>query len=55
MTELPDREQQIVTAHGGKIWAENRAGAAPRRRGAGSRKRGARFVIRLPAATVKRA
>ena len=47
--------QQIVTAHGGKIWAENCSGASG---GEGaktrSRKRGARFVIRLPAAVVKR-
>jgi two-component system sensor histidine kinase ChvG len=47
--------QQIVTAHGGKIWAENCVGASG---GEGaktrSRKRGARFVIRLPAAVVKR-
>ncbi len=48
--------QQIVTAHGGKIWAENRASAAPGAKGAGaSAKRGARFVIRLPAAVAKRA
>ena len=46
--------QQIVTAHGGRIWAENRAGPPPRR-GRASRKRGARFLIRLPAATTKRA
>lgn len=47
--------QQIVTAHGGKIWAENRTGAGRSRKEAGSKaKRGARFVIRLPAAEVKR-
>lgn len=47
--------QQIVVAHGGRIWAENRnAGAArPRQSGRGQatrKRRGARFVIRLPAA-----
>jgi two-component system sensor histidine kinase ChvG len=49
--------QQIVTAHGGKIWAENCSGAAGGNEKAKtrSRKRGARFVIRLPAAVVKRA
>ncbi len=49
--------QQIVTAHGGKIWAENCAGAAGVQEKAKtrSRKRGARFVVRLPAAVVKRA
>jgi two-component system sensor histidine kinase ChvG len=49
--------QQIVTAHGGKIWAENCAGAAGDQEKAKtrSRKRGARFVVRLPAAVVKRA
>ncbi len=48
--------QQIVTAHGGKIWAENCVGADRGHKGAktSSRKRGARFVIRLPAAVVKR-
>ncbi len=37
--------REIVHAHGGEIWAENRraAGAAP-----GSRPSGARFVVRLP-------
>ncbi len=48
--------QQIVTAHGGKIWAENCI--TPARSGKGARRaakpRGARFVIRLPAAVVKR-
>ena len=48
--------QQIVTAHGGKIWAENRKSPARDRSGAGSsRRRGARFVVLLPAATVRRA
>ncbi len=48
--------QQIVTAHGGKIWAENCAGTArgPKGTGASAKQRGARFVIRLPAAVVKR-
>lgn len=45
--------QQIVTAHGGRIWAENRKGP-PRRGGRASGKRGARFIIRLPAANTKR-
>jgi two-component system sensor histidine kinase ChvG len=48
--------QQIVTAHGGKIWAENRAAAAPSLKGAGGsakKQRGARFIVRLPAAVVK--
>jgi two-component system sensor histidine kinase ChvG len=47
--------QEIVTAHGGRIWAENRTGAARARTQAGSSaKKGARFVIRLPAAVTKR-
>jgi two-component system sensor histidine kinase ChvG len=48
--------QQIVTAHGGKIWAENIVDTAGGHQGAKtrSRKRGARIVIRLPAAVVKR-
>ncbi len=46
--------EQIVTAHGGKIWAENRE-ATPSRTGRGKGKKsarsmGARFIIRLPAA-----
>lgn len=48
--------QQIVLAHGGRIWAENR-GSAPggsngRSRGNGKARNGtgARFIIRLPAA-----
>lgn len=50
--------QQIVVAHGGKIWAENRNGAVvDGKPAAGSRKKGkgARFVIRLPAANETRA
>ncbi|MHA1164122.1 MAG: stimulus-sensing domain-containing protein [Alphaproteobacteria bacterium] len=46
--------EQIVTAHGGKIWVENRAAASPEARGrkgkAPARSKGARFIIRLPAA-----
>jgi two-component system sensor histidine kinase ChvG len=34
--------RQIVEAHGGRIWAENRREAAPR---------GARFIVELPAWT----
>lgn len=51
--------EQIVTAHGGKIWAENRPAASSKR---GQRKgkapahsAGARFIIRLPAALGARA
>ncbi|MGI8725923.1 MAG: stimulus-sensing domain-containing protein [Methyloceanibacter sp.] len=40
--------RQIIAAHGGRIWAENRTFAE--RSGSGDRKTGARFVIRLPAA-----
>ena len=40
--------QQIVEAHGGRIWAENIT--APGAAGAEPRKLGARFVVRLPAA-----
>ena len=48
--------QQIVTAHGGKIWAENITPPRARKTAGGrTRQRGARFVIRLPAAVVKRA
>lgn len=47
--------QQIVIAHGGKIWAENCTGAtAGEKSTTRSRKKGARFVIRLPAANMKR-
>ena len=47
--------RQIVVAHGGRLWAENRLdegdGARGRSVGAAERKSaGARFVIRLPAA-----
>lgn len=50
--------QQIILAHGGRIWAENRAAAAgngrngrsPRGNGRQGAATGARFVIRLPAA-----
>ena len=38
--------KQIVDAHGGRIWAENRPG--PRTRTSAARV-GARFVVRLPA------
>lgn len=41
--------RQIMAAHGGRIWAENRASAG-KSADAGVRKTGARFVIRLPAA-----
>ena len=39
--------KQIIEAHGGKIWAENRAG--PIDSGGDARIAGARFVVRLPA------
>jgi len=43
--------QQIILAHGGNIWAENREGRASTRRAKDGRPgTGARFVIRLPAA-----
>ncbi len=45
--------QQIITAHGGEIWAENGDGQ-PRKDGRTSRNRGARFVIRLPTINTKR-
>jgi two-component system sensor histidine kinase ChvG len=45
--------QQIVTAHGGRIWAENRIHPEPGREGSTAlepgKVYGARFVIRLPA------
>jgi two-component system sensor histidine kinase ChvG len=41
--------RQIVEAHGGRIWAENRLGAPPKA-GEAPRIAGARFVVRLPAA-----
>jgi two-component system sensor histidine kinase ChvG len=52
--------EQIVTAHGGKIWAENRSVASSKTRGRKGRASarssgGARFIIRLPAAPVTRA
>ena len=40
--------KQIVEAHGGTIWVENRTGA-PRRATATPTVLGARFVVRLPA------
>jgi two-component system sensor histidine kinase ChvG len=40
--------KQIVEAHDGRIWAENRMG--PARAGAPPAPQGARFVVRLPAA-----
>jgi two-component system sensor histidine kinase ChvG len=39
--------KQIIEAHGGKIWAENRPGPADAE--GDSRIAGARFVVRLPA------
>ena len=45
--------RQIVAAHGGRLWAENRFLAATGAKSAGTPERasgGARFVIRLPAA-----
>ena len=41
--------KQIIEAHGGKIWAENRRGV-PTHEGADPLILGARFVVRLPAA-----
>ena len=41
--------RQIIAAHGGRIWAENRASAG-KSADTGVHKTGARFVIRLPAA-----
>ena len=47
--------QQIVIAHGGKIWAENRPVQPTKGRSRSSKKSGgARFVIRLPAASTSR-
>ena len=47
--------QQIVIAHGGKIWAENLPVKSTGRRSRSSKKSGgARFIIRLPAASTKR-
>ncbi len=47
--------RQIVVAHGGRIWAENRCDPAKRGKDKAAKarppSRGARFVIRLPAAT----
>ena len=42
--------RQIVEAHGGRIWAENRTLPRPQTGAARAPQRGARFVIRLPAA-----
>ncbi len=41
--------KQIIEAHGGKIWAENRHGV-PTHEGAEPLILGARFVVQLPAA-----
>ena len=41
--------KQIIEAHGGKIWAENRRGV-PTHDGAEPLVLGARFVVQLPAA-----
>lgn len=47
--------QQIIIAHGGKVWAENCGETSNRRRGgARAAKWGARFVIRLPATSRER-
>lgn len=46
--------QQIVTAHGGRIWAENREGRSRSGGRASGKSGGARFLIRLPAANTKR-
>jgi len=45
--------RQIIVAHGGRIWAENRTAEDPtakKGRGRAKKTTGARFVIRLPAA-----
>ena len=42
--------RQIVVAHGGRLWAENRVPEAKDLGAAASQSGGARFVIRLPAA-----
>jgi two-component system sensor histidine kinase ChvG len=41
--------RQIIAAHGGRIWAENRP-PTDSNKGDGRKSGGARFVIRLPAA-----
>ena len=40
--------KQIIEAHGGRIWAENRTGVAAAQ-GEAPKVLGARFVVRLPA------
>ena len=51
--------QQIVTAHGGKIWAQNRTAETTKTRDrkskAPAQTKGARFLIRLPAAPAPKA
>ena len=41
--------KQIIEAHGGRIWAENRLSTSPQA-GDAPRIAGARFVVRLPVA-----